>query len=200
VPAHCAIRLGDTEGLIFALYGRRAHMMIAGEARASLHVAEQCLTTAERYTERDYRLLGHYGLGATWMLVGELVNARAQFERTVALYNPDRDRDLTARCAADPLASALGYLSLIYWALGYPEQARLSSATAFRCSNQPKHAATSAHVHVYAGAQLAELFRDTMATRDYASAVIAMSDEHGLKAFHAHATILLGWALGRSML
>jgi predicted ATPase len=130
------------------------------------------------------------------MHLGELPRARSDLERAVALYNPDRDRDLAARCSTDPRAFVLGYLSLVYWALGYPEQARLLSATAFRYCIEFNHA-TRAHVHVY-GAQLAVLLRDTTATRDYARAVIAMADEHGLKGFHAHATILLGWALGQA--
>ena len=100
--------LGDDEGLIFALNGLRAHMMIAGEARACLRVAKQCLTTAERYAGRDYRLLGHYGLGAASMYVGDLLQARSELERVVALYNVERDRSLTARLSVDPRATALG--------------------------------------------------------------------------------------------
>jgi class 3 adenylate cyclase/predicted ATPase len=190
-------RLGDVEGLIFTLHGLRAHMMIAGEARTSLRLASQCLTAAERHTGRDYRLLGHYGLGAASMYLGDLLKARSELERVVVLYDPERDRSLTARCSVDPLATAQGFLSLVLWALGYPEQARLSRDTAFQSEIEQKHVHTSAHVRFYAGAQLAELFRDVTAAENHANAVIAIADQHGLPSWRAHATVLLGWVLGQ---
>ena len=124
-PARFAMALGDEEGLIFALNGLRGHMMIGGEARAGLRLAEQCLTAAERYAGRDYRLLGHYGLGAASMYLGDLLKARSELELAVAFYNAERDRSLTSRIL-DPHATGLGFLALVLWALGYPEQAMLA--------------------------------------------------------------------------
>ena len=64
-------RLGDTEGLIIALFGLRSNRMVRGETREALRLAEQCLSVAECHNERDYRLLGYYGLGVMWMHIGE---------------------------------------------------------------------------------------------------------------------------------
>ena len=191
-------RLGDTEALIFTLFGLRAHMMMAGPARTCLRVAEQCLTTAERYSARDYRLLGHYGLGAARMQLGELSKARSELEHVVTLYDAERDRDLIARCSVDPRATALGFLSLVSWALGYPEQARRWWEAAHRSEIEQKHAHTSAHVRFYAGAQLAALLRDTVAARNQANAVIELADQHAMPIWRARATVLLGWAWGQA--
>jgi class 3 adenylate cyclase len=114
-------RLGDQEALIFVLNGLRANMMIGGTAGASLRVAEHCLTTSERYNGRDYRLLGHYGLGVASMYLGDMRKARSALELSITLYDARRDCSLTSRIL-DPYATGLGFLSLVLWG------ARLSSA------------------------------------------------------------------------
>jgi predicted ATPase len=159
--------LGDEEGLIFALNGLRGHIMIGGEARAGLRLAEQCLTAAERYAECDYRLLGHYGLGAASMYLGDLLRARSELELAVAFYKAERDRSLTSRIL-DPHATGLGFLAVVLWALGYPEQAMLARDAALRSEMEQKHVYTSAHVRIVAGAQLAQFLRDAAAAEGYA--------------------------------
>ncbi|HEY7581322.1 MAG TPA: adenylate/guanylate cyclase domain-containing protein [Acetobacteraceae bacterium] len=191
-------RVGDLEGLIVTLNGLRAHMMIAGNVRDSLRVAKQCLATAERYTARDYRVIGHFGLGVARMYRGEWLKARCELERTVAHYDPARDGALAARFLVDPRATALGFMSLVWWAVGYPEQAKGTRDAAFRCEREAKHVHSSALIHVYAGAQLAELLRDVITAQNHANAVIALADQHGLHSWRAHAIVLLGWALGQT--
>ena len=191
-------RLGDTEALIFTLHGLRAHMMMVGAGRACLRVAEQCLTTAERYNGRDYRLLGHYGLGTARMQLGELSEARSELEHVATLYDAERDHDLIARCSVDPRATAWGFLSLVLWGLGYPEQATRWWDAANRSEIEQKHAHTSAHVRFYGGAQLAVLLRDTTAARNQANAVIELADQHAMPTWRVQATVLLGWAWGQS--
>ena len=191
-------RLGDLEGLVVTLNGLRAHMMIAGDVRSSLRLAKQCLAAAERYGARDYRVVGHFGLGGTWMYVGDLLTARSELELTIALYDPERDRSLAARYLADPRAGALGFLSLILWAQGYPEEARLFRDAAFQRAEELQHVNTSCLIRVYAAAQLAVFLRDVPAVRSHASAVMALADQHGIRGWRAHATVLLGWALGQA--
>ena len=60
----------------------------------------------------------------------------------------------------DPKISALTYLAPILWLLGFPEQARRSSAAAFRYAEEMNQVNLTVHVHVFAGAGLHELLRD----------------------------------------
>jgi predicted ATPase len=83
------------------------------------------------------------------------------------------------------------------WALGYPEQARLVSERAFQNAGELKHVYTSAHVCTYAGAQLSHFLRDPVATRDHATSIISLSDQHMLPNWRAPGKALLGWALGQ---
>ena len=177
-----------------ALFGLRSNRMVRGETREALRLAEQCLSVAECHNERDYRLLGYYGLGAMWMHIGELAKMRSNFESTVALSGPDRS--LAARCIIDPHTTALAYLALVRWMLGYPVQARRIADEALQCATELEHANTTALVRTIAGAQLAELLRDVPATRDYADLVIALVRQYDLHAWHPLVKALQGWALG----
>ena len=174
-------RLDDAEGLLMVLFGLGAQRRVRGEPRASLKLAEQCLLVAERYAERDYRLLGHYNRGLAYMQLGELPKARSECEKVVVLYDPKRDSSLAARCIVDPRATGLGHLSLVRYAMGYPEQARRVADEALQCASQLGHANTSGHVRFFAGAQLAQLLRDTSAVRDHANAVIALVEQHDVR-------------------
>ena len=119
------------------------------------------------------------------MYFGDFLKARSELEHVVAVYNVERDRSLTARLSVDPHASALGFLSLVLWALGYPEQASLARDAALQCEIKQKHVYTSVHVRIFAGAQLAKLLRDAIAAEKHANAVIALADQHILPNWHA---------------
>jgi class 3 adenylate cyclase/predicted ATPase len=189
-------RLGDTEGVIMALFGLRSHRMVRGETREALRLAEQCLSVAECYHERDYRLLGYYGLGIMWLHIGELSKARSNFESVVTLSGANRDRSLATRCIIDPYATALAYLSLIQWMLGYPVQARRRADEALQCATELEHANTTGLVRVFAGAHLAQLLRDVPATREYADAVIALVRRYDLPPWQPYGLAFQGWVSG----
>ena len=84
------------------------------------------------------------------MQLGELRQARAEFEAIPALYDPERDRDLAARCVTDPRASGLSFLALVLWMMGYPDQARRTADEASRCAAALQHANTTGHVLCHA--------------------------------------------------
>jgi class 3 adenylate cyclase/tetratricopeptide (TPR) repeat protein len=191
-------RLGDTEGLIIALFGLRSNRMVRGETREALRLAEQCLSAAECHHERDYRLLGHYGVGMMWWHIGELSKARSNLESVVALSSADRDRSLATLCIIDPYTTALTYLSLIQWMFGYPVQARRLADEALKSATELEHANTTGLVLTFAGAHLAQLFGDVPATREYADAVntLAQAYRYDATVWQPYAKIFLGWVSG----
>ena len=189
-------RLGDTEGLIMVLFGLSTNRITRGETRDALRLAERCLSVAECHHEKDYRQLGYYGLGRVWLHIGELSKWRSDFESVVTLSGPDRS--LAARCIIDPYTTALAYLALLRWMLGYPAQARRTAGEALRCAMELEHANTTAFVRVFAGAHLAELLRDVPAVREHADAVIALVRQYDMHAWHPLVNALQGWVLGEA--
>ena len=130
------------------------------------------------------------------MQLGDLRQSRAEFEAIPALYDPERDRDLAARCVTDPRASGLSFLALVLWIMGYPDQARRTADEASGCAAALQHANTTGHVLCHGGGgELAHLLRDVPATRDHAEAVIALAAEHDMPMWRGYGLVLRGWVL-----
>ena len=188
--------LGETERLVPALFGLFSNRVVRGETRTALHLAERCRTAAERRRDPVDRLLAHRATGAALMQLGELRRARSELEAIPALYDPDRDRDLAARCVTDPRASGLSFLALVLWIMGYPDQARRTAGEAARCAAGLQHANTTGHVLCHGGGgELAHLLRDVPATRGHAEAVIALAAEHDMPMWGGYGLVLRGWVL-----
>jgi predicted ATPase/class 3 adenylate cyclase len=190
-------RLGNAERLIPTLFGLASNRVVRGETRTAQRLAERCRTLAKRSGNPAHQLLGHRAMGAALMQLGALREARSEFERITELYDPDRDRDLAARCVTDPRASGLSFLSLVLWLTGYPDQAKRTAREGFRCAAELEHANTSGHLRLHGGAQLAELLRDVGAAREHADAVIALAAEHHMPYWRGHGTVIRGWVAAR---
>src|SRR6185369_14864680 len=95
----------------------------------------------------------------------------------------------------DPKFYAIAYLPVIYWILGYPEQARTWQGKAFEYASDLNQATLNTHVKIYSGAGLDELLFDSGAVRTHADAIIELADQHNLRYFRFSGLILRGWAI-----
>jgi predicted ATPase len=87
------------------------------------------------------------------MHFGAFSKARSEFETILRLYDPRQHRSQPVHYVHDPKVSALTYLALVLWVLGFPDQARHASAAAFRGAAELHQANLMAHVHNFAGAR-----------------------------------------------
>ena len=69
------------------------------------------------------RLIGHRIMGHTLFHTGEFVEAKAHFDKGLALYNAAEHRPLATRFWVDSRIAILGWRSLAVWVLGYPAAA-----------------------------------------------------------------------------
>jgi predicted ATPase len=134
-------------------------------------------------------------MGVALMQLGELRPARAELEAVPALYDPDRDRGLAARCVTDPHASGLSLLALVLWIMGYPEQARRTADEASGCATRLGHVNTMCHVLCHARGRPAQFLPDVPAARGYADALLALAAEHAMPMWRGYGLVLRGWAL-----
>ena len=128
------------------------------------------------------------------MQLGELRQARSEFEAIPALYDPERDRDLAAHCVTDPRASGLSFLALVLWMMGLPDQARRTADEAARHSAALQHANTTGHVLCHGGGELAMLLHDVPSVRRCGEAVTTLAAEHDMPMWRGYGLVLQGWA------
>lgn len=118
----CA-QIGEVPQLFRALWGLGAFHFVRGDQRKAREAADQCLALAQQTEDADSLIEAHYLRGMAASASGEFPAGQSLLERCVQLYGPGK-RDLHALLyGQDPKASALAWLAMDLWVLGYPDQA-----------------------------------------------------------------------------
>lgn len=131
------------------------------------------------------------------MHAGDFLTARSELETILSRYQSDTHRPPPVHYVHDPKASALPYLAVVLWILGYPEQALKTSRAAFDYAAELSQTNLTAHVQVYGGAGLAELMGDIAAVQAHAENIMELADQHSLNYWRLSGLILRGWAMAQ---
>ena len=107
---------------------------------------------AERTGDTALELAAHRLAALTAMHAGDFLKARSELETILSRYEPKAHRPPPVHYVHDPKASALPYLAIVLWILGYPEQAQRTSRAAFEYAVELNQMNLTAHVEVYGGA------------------------------------------------
>ena len=86
-------------------------------------LAAQFFALAAKQQMAAPRLIGHRIMGHSLFHTGEFVEAKAHFDRGLALYNAAEHRPLATRFWVDSRIVILSWRSLVAWVLGYPAAA-----------------------------------------------------------------------------
>ena len=190
-------RLGDAGALFATFSGEFTYHFVRGDYGMMREMTDEAQRTADRIADPTLRLAAHRLSALTAMHFGAFSQARCEFETILRLYDPTQHRPPAVHYVHDPKISALPYMAVILWILGYPQQARRWSLEAFQYAKVLNQANLSAHVRVYGGAGLAELLGDTVAVREHADAIIELADHHNLHYFRLSGLILRGWVMAQ---
>ena len=87
-------------------------------------------------------MIGHRLTGHSFLMTGNIVQARAHYDLSLGLYDPAEHRSLAARFGVDARGTALSYRSIALWLLGLPDASRLDADKALREAREIAHAAT----------------------------------------------------------
>jgi class 3 adenylate cyclase/predicted ATPase len=188
-------RLGEAEPLVAALSGEFVYHFVRGTYPTMRRLTDEARQVSERLPDPVIRLAAHRLAGITAMHLGAFDEARSEFEAILRLYAAGRHRSQPVHYVHDPKVSALTYLALVLWILGFPKQAQRSSAAAFRCAAELDQANLTAHVHNFAGAGLGELVGDVSTVRAHAEAILELADRHDLGYWRLNGLILRGWTM-----
>src|SRR5262249_47345198 len=118
----------------------------------------QFLTLAEKQGATVPLMIGNRMMGTTHAFTGEIAEARAHYNRSLALYDPAKHRPLATRFGHDTRVTVLSFQSLVLWLLGYPEAAVADTDHALRDAREIGQAATLMHalahasfIHIFCG-------------------------------------------------
>jgi predicted ATPase len=150
-------------------------------------LAAQMLALAEKQGKSGSLVRAHYYMGFSLAVTGDIAEARAHFDRAIALYDPV-ERGPTGM-VGDLRVASLGYRSLVLWYLGFPEAALADAERALRDARETGHPLTL--MTALGMAVWTHIFR-----RDYATAkavlveLVSLADEKGAAWFKAFGVLL----------
>ena len=111
----------------------------------------------------------------------------------MALYDPERDRDLAYRFAQDIGVSALVYLSLVQWVLGESDRSHTTMTEALAHAAKVNHVPTLVYANLHA-AWLEMIRLDPGRCKPPAETALAAAREHGMKMWMLLAPQMVAWS------
>jgi predicted ATPase len=181
-----------------AYYGLWSGSFLRGELTLMREMAEEFPRDIESQPDSPEAGMAHRIYGMTCWFRGDFVEARAHLERTLRLYDNDRDRDLAFRFGQDRAVPAMCYLALSLWPLGEVDRARQLMDEAVTDAVGTKHVPTV--VYAYAHASYFEMVRHYGSrTLPQVQACLALAHEHEIPLWIAVGTFLLArarWQVG----
>lgn len=186
-------QLGELSQLFPVLYGLCLNACLQGRLPTALEIGREFLRLAQSQDNSGPLLVAHRSLGLTLCWLGEFVEARAHFEQSLALFDPQQHHDLTFQYSVHPRVGALTFLAHTLWMLGYPDQAFQMSLEARAVAEQLTHPFSLAYAQVEA-ARHYKLRREPSVVQEVADTLVTLSTEQGFAQHLAQGMVRRGWA------
>jgi predicted ATPase/DNA-binding winged helix-turn-helix (wHTH) protein len=187
-------QLDETREIFQVLWGLWAFYLLRAELGTAREIAEEFLRLSEHQPNPGLAMRGHLAMEVTSQQIGEFALALEHFEKALSLYDPEQGRDDSFRYTGNPGVSMQCFAAWVLWFLGQPDQALHRMQEALTLAHELSEPHGLAHALFFASI-LYQLRREERLAQEHAEAAIAVSSEHGLVLYQAHATISRGWAL-----
>ena len=173
-------------------YGLWAGSYLHGDLPAMFEPAQAFLRDVETRPGSPEAGVAHRAYGVTQWFTGNFVEARTHLEHAVAVFDPERDRDLAFRFGQDVGVSAMVYLAIVLWPLGEVDRAReIADATAARTAKL-NHLATSTYGLMHC-AMFEIIARNAGRAAPLAKALSSVAHEHGIALWIGFGAFLEAW-------
>ena len=187
----------DVDSRFSSNYGLWAGSYVHGDLPGMLGPAQAFLHDVELRPGSPEAGVAHRAYGVTQWFTGNYCEARAHLEQAVAIFDPERDRDLAFRFGQDVGVSATVYLAIALWPLGQVNRAReIADATAARIAKL-SHLATSTYGLMHC-AMFEIIGRKVDRAAPLARALSSVAHEHGIALWVAFGAFLEAWVELRS--
>jgi class 3 adenylate cyclase/tetratricopeptide (TPR) repeat protein len=135
-----AKRLGDTQKEMLALFYICLFHVCTPNTKQAIKYANRLQSLAESSSDRTVALVAGAVLTEAMCAAGEYLEAKRHGDKVLALYEFDRDANLTFSLNHDVRGMVLSWAANYYWALGYPQKAREASIAYLESAPRIGHA------------------------------------------------------------
>lgn len=184
----------DPSLLLSVLFGQWIVNFINFNGDVARELAARFLELGEKEGAAVSLMIGHRTMASTLALRGDIVEAKAHYDKALALYRPAEHRRLMTRFGQDLRVTCLAFRSMNSWLLGYPQAALNDADCALMEARQIEHAATLMFtlnfpilVNTYCG--------NYHAANEHLKELVALAEEKGAPFRKAEGVLRRGYIL-----
>jgi predicted ATPase/class 3 adenylate cyclase len=185
--------LGNDDEIFPVLYALWVHRLNRAEYLAAGETAREFMERADQGSDEGVILTGHTLVGSVWLMQGQFAAARQAYERTIALYRPERHRALVAEYVTDRRVVAKQLLAETLGALGYWDLARRHAMEAAAEAREFCHPATEAYA-LWLSMMLWQVMGEVDEVEAHAERLTSLALELGADFWLGIAGTCRGWA------
>jgi TolB-like protein/class 3 adenylate cyclase/predicted ATPase len=185
-------QLGSPSEFLQVPYGQSVYHTNRAEFDLAQRLAEDLLRLSRQRNDAAGLVLAHACSGRYLMFAGRLASSRSHLEEVLALYDPISHRSLALQVGLHPHVNSQGFLWIVFFCLGFPDQASAQSSAATARARRSAHPPSLAASLVY-GARLHSFIGDDAALAERAGELVAVTTERVFPQWRALGTIYRGW-------
>jgi hypothetical protein len=116
-------RLGSPSQYPHIPYGHSRYYAACGKFDVVESLDRDLLRLSRRRNDNGGLVLGHLTSGRNLGMVGKFASSRKHLEEVLALYDPTSHSSLIHQAAFHPRVNSQGFLGIVLFCLGFPDQA-----------------------------------------------------------------------------
>jgi class 3 adenylate cyclase/predicted ATPase len=178
-------------------YGQSRYHGYRGEMDLALRLDEDLLRVSRLRNDSRGLVLSHQSCGTGHLLRGRFALARSHLEAALSLYDPNSHHSLGPQTGSHPQVVAQGYLGVVLFCLGFPDQGLMRSNAAITEARRLAHSPTLASA-LMIGAILLSLVGQNGVLDDRVDELGAVAAEQGFPQWRAFGTIYRGWVKAKN--
>jgi predicted ATPase len=188
-----AAGIADPVEQLSVFYGLWVGSFIRCEIALAREVSPAALQIAESHPNTAVAAVAYRLHGLLYWFEGDFTTARQFLERSLALFDPERDRELAFRFGQDIGVAFMNYLAFAIWPLGQTARAQQLQTDAVARARRTEHVSTLAYEACYRA--MFEMMRhDPAAAAPFAAEVVQLAKTHHLQMYKGYGGALNGWA------
>jgi class 3 adenylate cyclase/predicted ATPase len=186
---------GETALVFPFAFGQFTYVNCRGRSADAISLATEFVARAERAGFQSEQVIGYRMLGQALFIQGDLLAAKTALERSLALYNPERDATATHRYGQNTEVHTKSALSITQLCLGDVGAALEIGLDALETADALRHPHSTAIPLTYVGGWVFGLCEATEQMMTEARNLQALAEQHRFYTFRALAAAFVGWAL-----
>jgi tetratricopeptide (TPR) repeat protein len=185
-------QLGSPSEFLGVPYGQSFYHGYRGELDLALHLDDDLLRLSRQRNDTAGLVLGHFSSARDLMFAGRFGLSRSHLDEVHTLHDPISHHSLINHAGIHPRLSSQGWLGIVLFCLGHPDEGLAQSSGAVaeaRGLAHPPSLATSLSLN----ARLLSLLGDHAALDERTDELVAVATEQGFPFWRAQGTIFRGW-------